>query len=119
MASNVQRGENHPKWKGGISTERDRWTSSKVYRDWRTKVFERDGYACCVCSDDSGGNLVAHHLRDFSGNGGLRTELANGVTLCESCHVGFHNAYGYGSNDEFQFDSFRKGELDARTTVPS
>jgi hypothetical protein len=53
---------------------------------FREAVFERDGYACVVCSKPA---VDAHHLYErklwgVTEDGGYF--LANGVSLCEKCH---------------------------------
>lgn len=58
---------------------------SKVYREWRKAVFERDNYTCIDCKK-RGGELEAHHIKTFSGFPELRFELSNGSTLCKECH---------------------------------
>lgn len=69
--------------------------SSNKYKNWRKKVFERDGYKCIKCGDKSGGNLEADHIIPFSvllyeseiiGNYDGMFSLDNGRTLCINCH---------------------------------
>ena len=91
-------------WKGGITSEHNKIRNSKEYADWRNAVFERDNYTCVCCGDNSGGNLSAHHINNFSDHEDLRFVLSNGITLCDSCHnpnkIGsFHNIYGTHNNN--------------------
>lgn len=79
-------GEKCHLWKGGITPENQKVRTSAKYKNWRRKVFERDGYACQKCGDSRGGNLNAHHIKSFSVFLELRFDVSNGVTLCESCH---------------------------------
>lgn len=83
------RGEKCHFWRGGVSkingTERHAIMSSLEYRMWRRGVFERDNYTCLVCGV-MGGKLNADHIKPFAKYPELRLELANGRTLCESCH---------------------------------
>lgn len=99
--------------------------TSKGNTEWRNRVFERDNYTCQDCGDNRGGNLNAHHivyfsklLSDFlSENTKLNIELEkdrvklielgktdnrftdidNGITLCEACHIKLHKEHGYES----------------------
>ena len=65
------------------------YRQSKEYAEWRSEVFERDGYKCQLCGQ-IGGNLNAHHIRPFKDYPDLRFDLNNGITLCEKCHRSLH-----------------------------
>lgn len=74
----------HPFYKGNQSdNSRDRTNSN--YRNWRTTVFERDGYTCQCCGK-LGGTLNCHHIYSYSKHPSLRYNPNNGITLCEDCH---------------------------------
>lgn len=99
----LKSGENSHMWKGGITTENETIRKSRKYINWRKKVFERDSYTCQCCGDSSGGNLQAHHIKNFSEFPDIRFELDNGITLCNKCHdfnqIGsFHHTYGSRNN---------------------
>lgn len=108
-------GENNPYWNPDI-TDEEREVSRKYpeYSEWRLKVFERDSYTCKACSDDTGGNLVAHHVLNYSEHRELRTEISNGLTLCECCHRDFHGIYGYRNNTENQMNEYLLNKTDKR-----
>ena len=102
-------GERHFAYNPSISDEQRtarRDLSANI--KWRTAVYVRDGYTCQVCGDDTGGNLVAHHLYGYADYPDKRFDTANGVTLCESCHKSFHHSYGYGHNTKVQFMEWLK-----------
>lgn len=79
-------GQSNPNWKGIQDSFHHKVRSTAEWRDWRNKVFERDGYKCLDCGD--GGFLEPHHIlpirkeeyrsRTFDTN--------NGITLCRPCH---------------------------------
>lgn len=79
-------GENAPGWKGGLKLKNIRIRNSLKYRLWRERVFKRDRYTCVWCGDSKGGNLNADHIKPFALFPKLRFLLANGRTLCVSCH---------------------------------
>jgi len=99
------RGEKNTAWKGGTTQESVLIRGHKKSEVWRKSVFERDGYACKVCGDKTGGNLRAHHIKHFSkiiqeikekypllstteisGDCKELWDISNGITLCEPCH---------------------------------
>jgi len=61
----------------------------KKYIDWRNKVFKRDRYTCQMCSK-VGGSIQAHHIAPKFQYPAKIFELANGITLCYSCHQKVH-----------------------------
>ena len=63
------------------------------YNQWRTAVYERDDYTCQKCFK-KGIRFNAHHIEGFAENKDLRTDMDNGITLCEQCHKKFHIKYG-------------------------
>ena len=75
------------------------------YSEWRRQVYERDRYTCQCCGE-KGGNLVAHHILNYSEHEELRTNVGNGITLCKTCHKEFHNTYGYKNNTKEQVNEF-------------
>jgi hypothetical protein len=78
----------HWNWKGGITPHNQKIRQSIKYREWRIKVFQRDGYTCQHCG--SKGKLEAHHIKEFSKYPELRIKVSNGLTLCKKCHINHH-----------------------------
>jgi len=93
---NARIGELHPNWNPNL-TDEDRETTRTYpgYKEWRTSVYKRDNYTCQKCGDNSGGNLIAHHIEGHAKNKELRLELSNGITLCKKHHDELHHLYGY------------------------
>lgn len=82
----VAKKEQNPNWRGGISKNRKTEMATTQYKNWRTSVFERDDYTCCICGT-RGGNLEAHHIVSWISNQTLRYDISNGQTLCRKCHI--------------------------------
>ena len=109
-------GENHPNWKGGLTTENHKIRNSKEYSRWRMAVFTRDNFICQCCHDISKANrrkIKAHHILNFSEHEELRFDVSNGITICDTCHNpiyknSFHNLYGTRNNTSEQLDEFIK-----------
>jgi hypothetical protein len=63
---------------------------SLEYKQWRSKVFERDNWICQTCGRRSeSGNIIyleVHHIKNWAKYPKLRYEVENGVTLCRDCH---------------------------------
>jgi 5-methylcytosine-specific restriction endonuclease McrA len=53
---------------------------------WRREVYERDGYQCGFCGE-IGVRLQADHILPFSLYPEKKFDVANGQTLCKSCHA--------------------------------
>lgn len=70
-----------------VQGARDR--STKEYREWRTKVFERDNYTCQDCGS-RGVELQAHHILAWAKYPKERFNVDNGVKLCTDCHKARH-----------------------------
>lgn len=108
------RGENSPHWNHNL-TDDERVKNRKYpeYDEWRLSVYKRDNYTCQCCGDNTGGNLVAHHLDSHDWAKELRTDVNNGITLCKICHIDFHKLYGYGDNTKEQFEEYMQELLDS------
>lgn len=77
-------------WLDNEKNNPQRIRKSLEYKEWRTKVFERDDYKCRCCGQ-VGGVLNAHHIQHFAKHPKLRFEISNGITLCAECHKKIHN----------------------------
>jgi HNH endonuclease/NUMOD3 motif len=81
-------GEKHHAWVDGRSRSREQERSTEMkhgkYREWRRRVFERDGFRCRVCH--AKGTMNSHHIKTYRKFPELRYELDNGITLCPPCH---------------------------------
>jgi len=82
-------GELNNYWKGGITTENEKFRKSPEYKQWRKDVLKRDKYICQECGQ-VGGKLQAHHIKSFSKYPEFRLVIDNGITLCISCHKKIH-----------------------------
>jgi 5-methylcytosine-specific restriction endonuclease McrA len=102
-----KKGENSPRWNPNLTQEeREKKRNYPEYIAWRNAVFKRDNFTCQCCNDDTGGNLIAHHILNFSEHRELRHDIGNGITLCEPCHIDFHNTYGYKNNNQIQIREY-------------
>lgn len=96
--------ENSPNWNLNL-TDEDRVNRRCLpeNKEWAINVKRRDNFTCQRCGDSMGGNLVSHHILGYANYLEARTDLDNGITLCESCHKNFHHLYGnkYFSGKDF------------------
>ena len=90
---NLNKRENHPMWKGGITDVRRCLMTTTKYKEWRKSIFERDNYTCQKCKKQSR-ELNAHHIDNYADNKDKSMDTNNGVTLCKNCHNEFHIIYG-------------------------
>ena len=98
------RGEQHYKWKGGISKLNQSIRRMTEYRKWAKSVRKRDG-SCIECGATS--DLEANHKiplaelielhcirsREDARNCPQLWEESNGETMCESCHYKHHGRF--------------------------
>ena len=73
------------------------------------KVMERDNFTCDICGfyGKWGEGLNVHHLNSYDWDVNNRTNINNGITLCEECHTDFHKMNGYGKNTKEQYIEFK------------
>jgi len=62
--------------------------NSDLYREWRNKVFARDGFRCVECGSRHG--LQAHHIKPWATHPKDRFLVSNGRTLCGEHHSLIH-----------------------------
>jgi hypothetical protein len=105
------KGEQHGRWRGGISSERERLMQTRKYSDWRRGVFEKDNFTCSKCGQ-WGGKLQAHHIESFAQNTEQRLNIENGQTFCQSCHFLFHKIFGRKETNMEQIQEFLTTPID-------
>ena len=89
-----------------INSDNVRERHSIEYKNWRNAVFERDNFTCQISGKVSSGDIIVHHLENFSNNPELRYDINNGITLNIDIHKLFHDIYGYTNNTREQFIRF-------------
>lgn len=96
----AHKGQRHWNWKNGKTKLSRQIRQLMEYRDWRTAVFTRDGFACTVGGKSHGGDIHADHIKQFAlilDRHRIRSieealqcselwDISNGRTLCRSCH---------------------------------
>jgi hypothetical protein len=72
-------------------------TNSAAYKEWRLKVYKRDGYRCKMpgCNSKSR-DIAAHHVYPKKQYSNKQFEVSNGITLCRPCHE-----LTYGKENQF------------------
>jgi len=88
--SRNKKGKNHWNWQGGITEKESRNILYDGYKEWRKKVFKRDGYKCVVCGNNKSGELEAHHIKPVKTYKKLILNVSNGLTVCKRCHRKIH-----------------------------
>lgn len=113
--SRTKRGENHPNWKGGPSDQRDRWYYEEG-GEWTKHVYARAHFHCERCGER--GTLHAHHHWGWTNFPHWRSELWNGICLCEDCHRRFHSRIGYAERIARAYQAFERHQREALELVP-
>ena len=97
----------NPMWDESLSDE-DRADRKRMYtaeyRHWRDLVIERDRGMCVCCGEEE--CLCVHHILPYREYVDLRTDVDNGLTLCERCHNEFHSVYGKTEFDQMDLINF-------------
>lgn len=109
----IRYGEKNNKYNPNLTVEdriKRRIQVGESVNKWRNDVFQRDNFTCQCCKT-RGVFLQAHHLDGYNWCKEKRFDIANGVTLCKSCHTDFHKEYGYGNNTKEQFEEFASKSL--------
>lgn len=95
-------------WNPNLTEEdRLRMRSYPEYIQWIKDVYVRDDYTCQCCFA-RGVRLASHHIYGYSEYRDLRTNIKNGITLCEKCHKEFHSFYGVKGFDESDLNEYIK-----------
>lgn len=85
--------DQHPKWKGGITPERQAFYASPEWKRVERLVKKRDKHTCQRCGKvktrGEGQQFDVHHIVSFACVK-LRAAIDNLVYLCESCHYWVH-----------------------------
>lgn len=105
----TQKRERNYNWNPNLTEEQRNDTDHRLiegYSEWREEVYKRDNYTCQCCGDNRSGKLNAHHLDGYNWCEEKRTDVDNGITLCEKCHKKFHKMFGRKNNTKEQFKSF-------------
>jgi hypothetical protein len=84
-----QKGKDHWNWKGGISLVNKTERQSTEYVKWRKSVLAKDNYTCQICGI-RGGELSAHHKKEWAKHPELRYDVNNGECLHYDCHMELH-----------------------------
>jgi len=82
------------------------WHNTRDYRIWRAHVIRRDKK--CICGSIE--KRTAHHLNSGSFFPEERYDIDNGICLCSSCHMNFHNNFkrSYRTKcTKYDFDNFK------------
>ena len=100
------KGENNPNYNPNLTDEeREKGRNIEGYDDFIIDVLKKDNYTCQCCGQ-YGGSLRVHHLNGYNWDKEHRTDVNNGIALCEDCHKEYHKIYGYGDNTIAQFREF-------------
>lgn len=87
----IRRGKDCHFWKGGATSKSRKERLGLKHRAWSKAVLKRDNYTCLDCGT-RGGELNAHHIREFAKHPELRYDISNGKTLCFGCHAKIHKS---------------------------
>ncbi len=87
--------EDHPKWKGGLSPERQVVYSSPEWKECVKYIWGRDKAICQRCGKHHNenrdkGSFHIHHIVSFQVEE-KRTDVDNLILVCRDCHYWIHS----------------------------
>lgn len=86
-------GELNPAYNPNLTDEeRKDKRSGEEHKKWSREVKQRANFTCDCCGQ-FGGKLFSHHLNCYKYFPEERTNIDNGVCLCDVCHKKFHYDY--------------------------
>jgi hypothetical protein len=100
----AQRGENNPRWNGGVTPLYNCIRECSKYYDWRDAVYDRDNYCDAITGERGNHNLNAHHIIPFAtiiDKNNITTfeeatackelwDVSNGITMIDKNHIAYH-----------------------------
>jgi hypothetical protein len=107
-----ERGSNHPSWKSDWTDEdrklsQNRTSGCHGIGSWKKLIKKKDKNTCQICfRNNLKTKIVVHHKDSYADNPDKRTDINNGIVLCEDCHKEFHHIYGTRHNTRKQLDQF-------------
>lgn len=102
-----KKGINSPFYNKNLTQEeREKGRNIDGYNDFILNVFKRDNYTCQICKQ-RGIKLNAHHLNNYRDYKEERTNVNNGITLCQKCHKNFHKIYKNRNNTKEQYIEYQ------------
>lgn len=101
------RGENNHNWKGGITDEKHKLSSSSEFL--KIKSYNRTLFRCIHC--DSAEKIVVHHIIAYSKDPSKFLDPNNIVPMCEKCHREYHHLYGF-KGGEKEFNEYLQRPID-------
>jgi len=86
-ANHVSRLLSGSRWKKALLSGERKFPSQNSRSSWRKAIFERDGFKCQRCNDETKNEkFYAHHIKSWKDFPHLRFDINNGITLCYDCH---------------------------------
>ena len=99
-----RKGANHPSYNPDLTDDQRRHRAfDRANYKWTRAVLKRDK-SCQRCG--SADRLHVHHIYPYAWYPNLRTELTNGIVLCNKCHRAYHNKHGNKKCNANQISNF-------------
>ena len=105
--------EDNPKWRGGITPERQTFYRSEEWKEAVKTIWKRDNAICQRCGLDhrtlnrkKARKFHIHHIVSFEVKE-LRADVDNLILLCHSCHMWIHSRKNTKKEFIKTYDEFR------------